>query len=348
MSRDATQRLILVVGVGRSGTSLLTGILGQLGCHIPTPEVVADDTNPRGFGEPRWVVDFHTGLLRKRRVTVNDARPVAFERMAEGPHVEPAYAELRPWLRDQLTQADTVVVKDPRTVWFLPLWTRCAHELGVPTSFVTMLRHPAEILASATKSYGTWQSENSRAAAWLNVMLETEHATRGAHRAFVRYEDLLSDWAPQISRMGALIGVPALAAVDRASFPAVDEFVDPTLHRNRVHWEDLDVAARVRDMAEDVWQQFQPLAVGTEEPADVKPRLDAAREAYAALYAEAESIAQTSVHAVRPRRREGADAEAGPPPLRVRVARRVPVRYRRSIRRALGRIRTGGAAGPRS
>jgi hypothetical protein len=211
-----------------------------------------------------------------------------------------------------------------------------------------MLRHPAEILASATKSYGTWQSENSRAAAWLNVMLETEHATRGAHRAFVRYEDLLSDWAPQISRMGALIDVPALAAVDRASFPAVDEFVDPTLHRNRVHWEDLDVAARVRDMAEDVWQQFQPLAAGTQEPADVKPGLDAAREAYAALYAEAESIAQTSVHAVRPRRREGADAQAGPPSLRVRVARRVPVRYRRSIRRALGRLRTGGAAGPRS
>jgi hypothetical protein len=26
----------------------------------------------------------------------------------------------------------------------------------------------------------------------------------------------------------------------------------------------------------------------------------------------------------------------------------VPVRYRRSIRRALGRLRTGGAAGPRS
>ena len=36
------------------------GILGQLGFHIPQPEVQADDTNPRGFGEPRWVVDFHS------------------------------------------------------------------------------------------------------------------------------------------------------------------------------------------------------------------------------------------------------------------------------------------------
>ena len=69
---------MLVVGVGRSGTSLLTGILGQLGLHIPTPEVKADETNPRGFGEPRWVVDFHSRLLRAERVTVNDARPAAF------------------------------------------------------------------------------------------------------------------------------------------------------------------------------------------------------------------------------------------------------------------------------
>jgi len=35
----------------------MSGMLGHLGFHIPQPEVKADDTNPRGFGEPRWVVD---------------------------------------------------------------------------------------------------------------------------------------------------------------------------------------------------------------------------------------------------------------------------------------------------
>ena len=72
------KHLVLVVGVGRSGTSLVSGILGQLGFHIPQPEVQADDTNPRGFGEPKWVVDFHTRLLRARGITVNDSRPGAF------------------------------------------------------------------------------------------------------------------------------------------------------------------------------------------------------------------------------------------------------------------------------
>src|SRR4051812_12686184 len=145
---DEERRLVLVVGVGRSGTSLLTGILGQLGFHVPQPEVQADDTNPRGFSEPRWVVDFHTRMLRERRVTVNDSRPVAFERTAAAARDAAIRAELRAWLAGQFRLADAVVVKDPRTSWLLPLWTSCAQELGLPTAFVTMLRHPTEVIAS--------------------------------------------------------------------------------------------------------------------------------------------------------------------------------------------------------
>jgi hypothetical protein len=245
------KHLVLVVGVGRSGTSLLSGILGQLSFQIPQPEVQADETNPRGFGEPRWVVDFHSRLLAERRVTVNDSRPVAWEQMREA--ATGARDELRGWLEGQLAGANALVVKDPRTVWFLDAWTRSAAELGARTSFVTMLRHPAEIVASARKSYGPGLTEAGRAAAWINVMLQTEHATRGARRAFVRYDDLRADWAPEIRRLGTLLDVPALAAVGRV--PAVDAFVDPTLYRNRATWEELDVPARVRDLAEDVWRR---------------------------------------------------------------------------------------------
>ena len=115
----AMSRLILVVGVGRSGTSLLSGMLGQLGFHIPQPEVKADDTNPRGFGEPRWVVDFHTRLLRELRVTLNDARPAAWESTGATADDAAVYGELSRWLGGQLAEADALVVKDPRTVWFL-------------------------------------------------------------------------------------------------------------------------------------------------------------------------------------------------------------------------------------
>jgi hypothetical protein len=327
------KQLVLVVGVGRSGTSLLTGVLGQLGFHVPQPEVTADDTNPRGFSEPRWAVDFHTRLLQSRRVTVNDSRPAAWESTGATATDAEVRRELRDWLTGQMSEADAVVVKDPRTGWFLPLWTGVSAELDVEARYVTMLRHPAEILASATKSYGTWQSPASRAAAWINITLETERATRGSRRAFVRYEDLMADWPREIDRVAGLLELDQLGSGGlRERYPSVDDFVDPTLHRNRVPWDELEVPARVRDMAEQVWQVLQPLADPGGDTPELHARLDEARRAYGELYAESEAIAQSSITAAKPRRKK---KPAGPPSLRARLARRVPAPYRERIRRAV-------------
>jgi hypothetical protein len=340
MSGAAERELVLVVGVGRSGTSLLAGILGQLGCRIPQPEVTADDTNPRGFGEPRWVVDFHTKLLRRRRVTNNDSRPAAWESAGAAVDETDTRDELRAWLENECAAGGTVVVKDPRTVWFLPLWTRVAAELGVTPSFVTMLRHPAEMLASARRSYGDRQPPASRAAAWINVTLETEHLTRGKRRAFVRYEDLLADWSGQISRVGRLLDLPRISDVDPARFPEADAFVDPTLHRHRVGWDDVeDVPARVVDLADQVWQRVQTLADPDGDGPDAQALLDASRAEFRTLYAEAEAIAQSSITAARPRKGAGNRAAAAPTTLRARVARRIPKRYRRRVRAALQGLR---------
>jgi hypothetical protein len=333
------RRLLLVVGVGRSGTSLMAGILGQLGFHIPQPEVKADETNPRGFGEPRWVVDFHTRLLQRRSVTVNDARPEAIE--IAGRDAPAAQRQLTAWLGEQFAVAEDLVVKDPRTVWFLPLWMRSAAELGATTSFVTMLRHPAEIVTSARKYYGPAQSAASRAGAWVSLILQTEQATRGAPRAFVRYEDLLRDWESEIRRTGRMIGAGDLAAVERSSHPEVDRFVDPSLHRERVGWESLDVPPRVRELADEVWERIQGLAGPDGDTAAPAPELDAARERYGAIYAEAEAIAHSSVSAARRRGLAQASQGSSPPvPLRVRIARRIPKRFRRRLRSALSAVRT--------
>jgi hypothetical protein len=331
------QQLVLVLGVGRSGTSLITGILGQVGFHVPQPEIQADDTNPRGFGEPEWVVKFHTRLMEQLRLTVFDARPRAWE-IAGGVTGDPAIrAELRDWLETQLGAAGAVIIKDPRIGWFLPLWTGCSVELGVPPSCLVTLRHPAEILASARSWYGRWQTDASRAAAWLNVMLETERATRSKPRVFVRYEDLLGDWLGEVRRIGDQLDLPLLRRLDQARLAEVGEFVDPTLHRSRVGWDELDVPPAIREMAEEVWEQLQLLARPDPDTTGAAPVLDATRSRFDELYAEAESIAQSSVTAVKPRR----PRPKPPPPrtLRARVTRRIPKRIRVRLRSLAASLR---------
>jgi hypothetical protein len=333
----APKRLVLVVGKGRSGTSLFAGILSRLGFHVPQPEIKADKTNPRGFGEPRWVVRFHKRLMRKLRVTVFDSRSAAWARTAEVAEDDEIVGELRSWLAVQFVGADNIVVKDPRIVWFLPLWRRCADELGAESLFATMLRHPSEVVSSARASYGTWQNDASRTASWLNITLHAEYATRGAKRVFVRYEDLLQDWARELARSGEALDLPWLRTIDRSRHPEVEAFVDPTLRRAPLGWDAVTVPGSLQEMAEDVWTRLSKLADPGGDTEAARGEIDAARAAYVDYYAEAEAVAQSSVTAVKPRGRLADLAPSDPRPGRRAPAgsasrrKLVPARLRRRM-----------------
>ena len=249
-----------MAGVGRSGTSLFTTLLSTAGFHVPQPEVSADPTNPKGFGEPAWVVDFHGRLLRSRRVSVWDSRPAAWELTSAAVDDRAALAELRNWLKVQLVGRSAVVVKDPRIGWFLPLWERAAEEVGADVSFASLLRHPAEAVGSAMTWYGDWQSPASRAVSWVNIMLETEYATRGRRRVFVRYDDLLKSWRDEVARTADALDLPhAARPARRRRWRRSTSSSTLRLHRQREGFADLGVPALVRQVAEPVWDELLAL-----------------------------------------------------------------------------------------
>jgi hypothetical protein len=155
-ARPSTRSLVLVAGSGRSGTSLFTGILQRLGFHVPQPEVTPDETNPRGFAESRWVVDFHTRMLKRAGVRVSDARPAAWGLVADVAVQDEHIKELRSWLKEQLDESDHLIIKDPRLSWFLPLWRRCAEDLGPSSSYAT--RELSSTRSSAGTAAGTAMS----------------------------------------------------------------------------------------------------------------------------------------------------------------------------------------------
>jgi len=333
------RRLVLVAGAGRSGTSTVAGILQRLGLVVPAPEVVSDETNPRGFSESQWVVDFHDDLLMHANVQVSDARPDAWTRTSAFAERPGATRLLTNWLEEQFAESDQLLIKDPRISWFLPLWTTIARRVGAEPSFITMLRPPAEIVGSKRTYYNSFLQDAHGVAAWLNMLLNTERATRGSARSFVRYHDLLGDWEPVITRIGADLDLARLRELTPADREVVGGFVDPSLRRVNLTWDDLDLPDRLASMAREAWAALDELPEIGEDASDVMARLDRIHEEYAAYYLESEGVSRSSVIAVR-QAAERARKQSPPEPvaapggfrgMAASAARRVPSSVRRLV-----------------
>jgi hypothetical protein len=115
----------------------------------------------------------------------------------------------------------------------------------------------------------------------------------------------------------------------------VHEFIDRTLSRSRADWGELRIPVPLRARADEVWELVGRLADGD---GGAEERLDAVRAAYIELYEEAEAIAQSSIVAGRRPRASRPPAPRLVARIPKRYRRKVPLRVRQQIVRALARL----------
>ena len=306
-------RLVIVTGSGRSGTSMAAGTLKRLGLYVPQPEQPADETNPKGFYEPQWVVEFHKRLLDSIPARTNDARPVAMEQVREAAAAPKFRTPLRDWLAEQaeiVGPGGQLVVKDPRTFWAHQLWSDVCDELAIDLCYLTTLRHPTEVVASRDSYYLADQPEEFRRtrqtanlAGWVNSGYFTEVATRTRPRVFIRYVDLLADWRRAMAPVQSELGLTFNADLSTNEPHDVDSFIDVELHRTRVDWDDVDTIDELRELAGLTWDACNTM-VDAPYDADAIASLAAMHERYVRLhqYAVAIALDHTNISVVRERR----------------------------------------------
>lgn len=308
--------LVLITGTGRSGTSTMSGTFHHLGLHVPGPYLGSNESNPKGFFESQWSVRFHNKLTERAGVHIFDSRPQALAQVQAA--ITPRDRErLGAFLAEQAAVSDQVVVKDPRTVWVQHLWREVAAEHGLDIRYVSMLRHPAEVVGSRTTYYAKVGESPGRdaeaerrqyaifnVARWINNSLVNERETRGQRRAFVRYTDLLDDWRPVLTALRDGLGLRYDITGDHND---VDDFIDPGLRRHTVTWDDLDVPHDVQDLGQAVWEALQPLADHGGVDEDASARLDELAVRYQRLLTDAAAIdIDAREAAVKAARRRGA------------------------------------------
>ena len=205
MAASQARRLILAVGMHRSGTSLLGSLLGGLGVSLPGQLIPADEANPEGYHEWDRIVDLQERLLVELDrwwPSEEGLRPLP-EGWLEHPATLRTRRELVELLSSHLQGSGPWAVKDPRTSLLLPLWRSVAAELDLNLQLVLALRHPAEVAASLIHRDGPIVGTDLHRAIglWLRHTNAVLTDGRGLPLAVVDYGDWFRDGSGQLQRL---------------------------------------------------------------------------------------------------------------------------------------------------
>jgi len=187
------QRLQLLLGMHRSGTSALTGLLQGHGFQGPREVLPPDSNNPTGYWEPQRIVAQHNALLEQLGSSWDDTLltdgalqeeqlPAALDQL------ERALAQSFSIDPDQV--AGVALVKDPRQCRLLPLWKVLMAAHQIEAAAVLVVREPLAVAASLQAR--DQLPVNRSLLLWLQHTLEAERQTRQLPRLVVSFHRLLT------------------------------------------------------------------------------------------------------------------------------------------------------------
>ena len=288
---------LLVLGMHRSGTSLMANILRDSGVSLGEDLLGASEGNPHGHFEDKAVLAFHERVLARLR----PENGLIFDNGSLV--VDPKSVELLPEERDealamvQERHRDTPWGwKDPRTCLFLRFW----EELLGPFRSVIIYRHPLEVADSFLRrgnnydqlvypeqfiqAYGVYNRELIR----LQQADPGRHLVLHANAAFTEPERL----AESLSGFTGL----TINAADVAS-----RFHGKDFQTLRVSEPLHEAFAAIYPEEAKLFETLQELAVWSQSLAPADDESESTREAATRVLALAESLpgeARVSLHGV--------------------------------------------------
>ncbi|MCF6225320.1 MAG: hypothetical protein L3J22_03315 [Xanthomonadales bacterium] len=150
MKNGTSRKAIIVIGSGRSGTSLVMQILNYLGIYSLGEVLKENVTNPKGFLENTRVLEIHQKLLKS--IMSHSSLPLLPGWMAS-PEAAKAKAALIGHIHSNIADKQIFAVKDPRISILIPLWREVLATFSLEPIFILAYRDPASVLESMQKAY---------------------------------------------------------------------------------------------------------------------------------------------------------------------------------------------------
>ncbi|KAA9005051.1 hypothetical protein [Histidinibacterium aquaticum] len=195
-----TKRVVVILGSGRSGTSLCAKILSRLGIAMETTLHRPNEMNPEGYFEDAQLVEINKRLLAKL-APVSGVAPRSDVADAE---IGSEMRELRAHLKERTLASHNVWgFKDPRVSMLLPLYRRAFQAEGIVPNYIFCARSAGAVVESLMQASG-----KSRELCEQMYFSRTFLALRdsAANCYVLHYEKLLESPSTQIGALWTYVG----------------------------------------------------------------------------------------------------------------------------------------------
>ena len=144
--------IVVILGMHRSGTSLIANFMHAIGVDIGHDRAPADEWNAAGYWESETIFQFHEKILEQLNCTWENPPlhlPVNWQHDS---NIQQLKIGLLEFVRSECERTDKLWgFKDPRTAILLPLWREIFDELQLEPMYVLSVRYPGSVAASLAR-----------------------------------------------------------------------------------------------------------------------------------------------------------------------------------------------------
>ena len=222
------KQLVVILGMHRSGTSLITKSIELFGFSLGENLMEASEDNPTGFWEDLDLVALNDQILASNQATWDSPLDTTERDFSEHFH-----ERAKSLLQSKLDFTDRLVLKDPRLCLLLPFWSEQFRALELDVHFIALYRNPLEVAASLS-ARDDMSIEQGLLLDYVYNSCVLRHS--GYPVCLVNYRQFLAEPLRELRRIADHLGL-VLPEAEVMAF--VDSFVDQNLCHHEYTHQDL-------------------------------------------------------------------------------------------------------------
>lgn len=256
MSEDR-RTIVVVLGMHRSGTSVMARALQSLGVELGDnliPGIKGD--NDKGFWEDADINQFNDTLLDTLSSAWSRLSAVKANKLRHEMTLEKETATAL--LEKKLTSNKLFGFKDPRFTILLPFWQSIFKNLNLDDRYIIAIRSPLNVAHSLFKRNSIPLEKG--ALLWAKHTSRLLAQTADKRRLVVDYDRMLDSPARELNRISNALAIPPGVADQKCRGQFENEFLSRNLRHHTFSLDDLDHSESVPKFVKDAYWWLLKLA----------------------------------------------------------------------------------------